>query len=57
MDCSKILFVFFFGKILQFFARYFEKWSMMIEFYALFEIKHGSLGFRAILKVHKRARF
>ena len=31
--------------------------SMMIGFYALFEIRHGSLGFRAILKVHKRARF
>ena len=29
----------------------------MIGFYALFEIKYGSLWFGAILTVHKRARF
>ena len=51
----KNLFVFF-GKSLQFFAHYSKKWSMIIRFYALFEIKHGSLGCGAILKVHKRAR-
>ena len=46
-----------FGENFAVFYLLLQKWQMMIAFHALFEIGQWLLGLRAILKVHKLARF